>query len=176
MRAPLICLLLAAAGAFAVEPLAIGAAVPPLAVSTLDGAATTLASLRGEGPLLLMSWCSSCHSCRGAEGPFDALAARHRGSVPMYALAANPAESVEKVHARQQTGRLAFPVALDRDGAAADALGITCTTTAILIAADGTLAYRGPLTAAQTQEALQAVIEARRPAVAEVEQRGCPLR
>ena len=163
-------------GAMAAEPLAIGGSAPALAVTALDGTANSVATLRGGGPLLLMSWCSSCHSCRRAEKPFDAMVERYRGRVPAYALAANPAETPALVTARQQASELSFPVVLDRGGAAADALGITCTTTAVILDAAGMLAYRGPLSDPATVAALDAVIAGKQPAVAEVEQSGCPLR
>lgn len=163
-------------GALAGEPVAVGGAAPALAVTAVDGTATSVAALRGEGPLVLMSWCSSCHSCRRAEKPFDDLVERYRGRVTGYALAANPAETAARIEARQQASALSFPVVVDRDGAAAGALGITCTTTVIVLDAAGALAYRGPMGNPATVAAIDAVLAGRRPEVAEVEQAGCPLR
>lgn len=164
------------ASAAAADPVAIGGALPALPVVTVDGASTTLAALRGERPLMLMTWCSSCYSCRGAEKAFDALVGKYKGRVPAYALAANPAETPALAQARQQESAISFPVVLDQDGAAADALGITCTTTVIVVDAKGAIAYRGPFAHAGTEAALTAVLDGKQPAIAEVEQFGCPLR
>ena len=171
-----LCLLMAAPAA---ETLAPGDAMPALPVVGLDGTATTLGRLRGEGPLVLMVWCSACHSCRGAEGAFDALASDVAGKIPVYALASNPKETADAVRARQKESKLTFPVVLDRDAAAADAFGVTCTTTVLVIAKDGTLAYRGPLQRdgkAHARDAITAVLADRLPAVRDVDQQGCPVR
>jgi peroxiredoxin len=175
----LLILLGSATGLAAVEAIAPGSPVPPLTLTTLDGAATSVAALRGEGPLVLMAWCSSCHSCRGAEGAFDRFAREYRGTVPIYALASNPTETVAAVRTRQQQGQLEFPVLLDASGALADACGVTRTTTALVIAADGTLAYRGPFAqddTAYAAEALHAVLAGGQPAQPELPQQGCPIR
>lgn len=175
MRALLPLLLIATVTA--ADPVAIGGAVPDLPVVRLDGTATSLGALRGETPLVLMAWCSSCHSCRMAEAGFDAFAAAHPGWV--LALAANPAETAGLVRARQEASAVRFPVVLDRAAAAADALGVHATTTVLVIAGDGTLAYRGPFRSGGRElaaEALAAVQRGARPAQAEVEQVGCPIR
>jgi thiol-disulfide isomerase/thioredoxin len=181
MRANLLVILLVATGiAGAAEPVAPGDPVPPGALTTLAGEATDVRVLRGEGPLVLMSWCSSCHSCRGAEGDFDRFAARYRGRAAVYALASNPRETVVAVRDRQATGGLSFPVVLDPAGAFADALAVTCTTTALVIARDGTLAYRGPFAGrggdGGAEAALREVLAGHRPSVREREQVGCPVR
>lgn len=163
----------------AAEPLAPGAAMPALPVAALDGTATTLAKIRGKGPLVLMAWCSSCHSCREAEGPFNRLATECAGKIPVYALASNPKETADAVRARQTQSGVTFPVVLDRDGAVADAFGVTCTTTVLVIAKDGTLAYRGPLQLGgktHARNALKDVIAGKLPAVRDIEQQGCPIR
>lgn len=163
----------------AAEPLAPGGAMPALPVAALDGTATTLAQIRGQGPLVLMAWCSSCHSCRGAEGNFNRLAADCAGKIPVYALASNPKDTADTVRARQTQSGVTFPVVLDRDGAVADAFGVTCTTTVLVIAKDGTLAYRGPLQLGGktlARDALRNIVAGKSPAVRDIEQQGCPIR
>jgi peroxiredoxin len=177
--ASLLLLALLATRTAASAALAPGAQVPPLPVTTLDGTATSLTDLRGNRPLVLMVWCSSCSSCRGAEADFDRLATECRDKVPVYALASNPRETADAVRARQAQSAVSFPVVLDRDAVAADALGVTCTTTVLVIAKDGRLAYRGPLGQGgkgSARQALRDVIAGKRVANPDVAQIGCPVR
>ncbi len=161
------------------EPITPGHKVPTLTVQSLDGTETTLEALRGKRPLVLMVWCSTCESCRGMEARFDALAKECGERVAVYGLGSNPNETAEKVRARQLGSKVSFPVVIDRDGAGAAAFGVTCTTTALVIAPDGTLAYKGLFEGNGKQyarEALRAVLAGKTPTTRETAQSGCPIR
>jgi peroxiredoxin len=172
-----ICLLLARAGA--AEGVVPGDQVPDLAVTTLSGERTSLHALRGERPLVLIVWCSTCHSCRAIEDGFDRFALAYGDRAAVYALASNPRETADAVRDRQRQSHLSFPVVIDPDGAAAAFFHVTATTTALVIAADGTLAYRGQFADKDqpfAQAALDALLAGGRPEQGERPQWGCPVR
>jgi len=92
-------------------------ATPPLRLDDLDGRPLDLASLAGKA-VLLNFWASWCEPCR-AEMPSLERLARRREADGLLVLAVNFKESVPTVRRFLERTPLAFPVVLDRDGAAA---------------------------------------------------------
>lgn len=159
----------------------IGDAVPDFAMIDGSGKSVTLAAWReahAGQPVALVFWCSTCHSCRNAERAVEALAKEVAGKAGVALLAANRAETVESAASFVRGTKLELPVLLQNTGEARRVFGVDATTTAIVIGADGRLAYRGAFARgdqAAARDALTAVIAGKAPAVAETPQLGCPM-
>jgi len=130
------------------RPLSVGDRVPDFEV-TLDGRSWKLSELREnrdmtlDGTLVLMFWCSFCHSCRDMEQELNRLARQYRGKAGVIALDASAGETRESVAAFAKENELTMPIALNANGSVADIFGVNATTTTAVIDSTGTLRYLG---------------------------------
>ena len=130
------------------RPLSVGDRVPDFEV-TLDGRTWKLSELREnrdltlDGTLVLMFWCSFCHSCRDMEQELNRLARQYRGKAGVIALDASAGETRQSVAAFAKENELTMPIALNANGSVADIFGVNATTTTAVIDSTGTLRYLG---------------------------------
>jgi len=113
--------------------------VPPLRLSTLDGAAWSLAD-EHDHTLLLNFWASWCEPCRAEMPSLAALAERERKH-GLRVIAANYRESVDTVRGFLASSPIALDVALDSNGAAAKALDVHAFPSTVAIARDGRIRF-----------------------------------
>ena len=110
---------------------------PDITLLTIDGAELPLASLRGK-PLLLTFWATSCPGCI-KEMPH--LIELYKELSPQGLEIIGIAMRYDKpshVLSMRKARKIPYPVALDIDGAAAQAFGnVRLTPTSFLIAPDG---------------------------------------
>ncbi|MEW6279075.1 MAG: redoxin domain-containing protein [Candidatus Eremiobacterota bacterium] len=125
-------------------PVIAGEAVPDFTFTDLRGNPRTLSQLQsGSRPLMLVFWCSTCHSCRDAEARVDELRREFAGKADVVAVDANRGESPEAVQAALDRKSLAFPVVFDSQGRLADHFGIKATTSTLLLDGQRNLRYLG---------------------------------
>ncbi len=113
----------------------VGEVLPALELHELDGRPRDSASvLAGDRPTLLVLWNPGCGFCRSMERDLASRAARLGEADPRIVLLSTGSE--------QEIAALGFdfPVFQDRRGAAVRRLGARGTPSALLVAADGTLA------------------------------------
>lgn len=115
----------------------IGQPAPDFALSDLDGAATSLSSLRGQ-PVLLYFWATWCHHCNKSLPELMEVEARHREN-GLHVLAVNILESPEKVAAYVARENIDLPVLLDARAHVSQVYLIRATPTYVLIDRDGIL-------------------------------------
>jgi thiol-disulfide isomerase/thioredoxin len=159
--------------------------VPNFSVTDLDGNSVCLADLRGGAPpgngkvIVLSFWCSFCGSCRGVEGPLDALRKRYEGQAKVIALDASAGETAEMVRAFTAKKSLGLTVLLDPSGRTADLFGVDVTTTTAVIDGAGKLRYFGRFADQEhsyAEEALRAVLAGKEVEIKSTPYQGCPIR
>jgi len=123
--------------------------VPDVSVRTLDGKGVSLSELRKDakrtktGVVVLMFWCTTCHSCRDVEELLAKLSKEYEGEAAVFALTANANEAAQDVIAFLKKKGLELPVVLDPGGGTADLFGVRRTTTTVVIDGNGVLRYCG---------------------------------
>lgn len=112
-----------------------GKAVPPFALTDLDGKTWSLAALKGQ-PVLLNFWASWCEPCRSEMPSLELLATRHERA-GMVVLAVNSKEAASVVKRFLDVQPLTLPILLDRDGATTAAWTPGVFPTTVLIDRQG---------------------------------------
>ncbi|SFM23088.1 Peroxiredoxin [Ectothiorhodospira mobilis] len=119
-----------------------GRAMPAVTLPTLEGDPLDLGGLRGR-PLLITFWASDCSSCLEEIPHLNALHRDYgqRGvEVIGIAMHYDPAKEVARTAERRG---IAYTVALDRKGDAAEAFGnVQLTPTTFLISPKGRIVYQ----------------------------------
>ena len=116
--------------------------IPEITLLTIDGEKLELANLRGK-PLLLTFWATSCYLCL-KEIPhlielYDELSPQ---GLEIIGIAMSYDKPSNVLSMRKARG-IPYPVALDIDGAAAQAFGnIRLTPTSFLVAPDGRIVFQ----------------------------------
>ncbi len=114
---------------------------PPLSVTTLQGKSINLASLQGR-PVLVTFWATTCPGCI-KEMPhlielYKELGPRGLEIIGI-AMEYDPEDQVRTMVAQKQ---VPYPIALDKDGSAAQAFGgISLTPSTFLIDPKGRIVY-----------------------------------
>lgn len=121
----------------------VGQAVPNFTLSTLSGEGRTLRQIAPGKPLVLVTWCSTCPSCRAVEGEIDRLATDFSGKAVVLAVDSNRPDTRESIQAALRRKSLKFPVYLDRAGKLIEHYDIKCTTSTLVVDAQGRLRYFG---------------------------------
>ena len=116
----------------------VGSMAPDFTLPTLDGASVRLSELKGK-PVLVNFWATWCKPCV-KEIPYFQAAFEERGKA-MEFIAANLGEDVEKVKEFAQDKGMTFTVALDKDGAVAEAYNIRYIPTTFLIDKQGVIRH-----------------------------------
>lgn len=141
----------------------VGAALPELAVSTVEGTATSLASLRGR-PTLVNIWATWCEPCRHELPELVKLHERYRDrGLQMIALSIDREKPATDVTAFARRYGLTFPVWIDKDDRAASLLDARTLPVTLLVDATGTIRWRrdGTISAddAELARVLQALLD-----------------
>jgi thiol-disulfide isomerase/thioredoxin len=114
--------------------------VPRLALPLLAGGQWSLAAEKGH-PLLLNFWATWCEPCR-EELPALAALPAEPGLAGLKLLTVNSRDTRAKAERFVAEQRMALPVLLDEDGAAAKALDIHIFPTTLLVRRDGRILGR----------------------------------
>ena len=115
--------------------------IPEITLLTIDGETLALANLRGK-PLLLTFWATTCPACR-KDMPhlielYDELSPQGLEIIGIAMSYDKPSHVLSMRNARN----IPYPVALDIDGAAAQAFGnVRLTPTSFLVAPDGRIVF-----------------------------------
>jgi thiol-disulfide isomerase/thioredoxin len=112
-----------------------GHPTPALQLPSLDGPNWSLASAKGK-PVLLNFWASWCPPCRDEMPSLELLATRHEAQ-GLQVLAINFRETDAAVRRFIADSAFSLPVLRDRDGAAAQAMGVRTFPTTVAIARSG---------------------------------------
>jgi cytochrome c biogenesis protein CcmG/thiol:disulfide interchange protein DsbE len=133
----------------------LGKPAPNLVVQGLDGAPSSLASLRGR-PVVLNFWASWCAPCRQEEEPLKAAAQRLEGRVAF--LGVDFRDSPAAARAAQERARYPYPVGPAVDGIPAP-YGVTAPPETFFLDSQGVVVARfvGPLDASLIDRYLQLV-------------------
>lgn len=113
----------------------IGEPAPPLKVAKLGGGEVDLAALRGK-PVWVVFMATWCPSCVDEFPIMNGFAARYAAD-GLVVVAVDLQEPEDRVQAFVDQFQLVFPVALDPDGAAADAWGVLVPPIHFWIDAEG---------------------------------------
>ncbi len=182
--------------ALAMGPLAIGAKAPAGVAATkmknVDGKSVSIADVTGKAGTLVVFTCNHCPWAKGWERRMADLgntyAKKKLGVV--WINANDPGPNEEDSYAGTQTRAkelgLAFPYVIDETSAVAKAFGASVTPEAFLFDARGKLAYHGTIDDNRKepdkvekrylQDALDAVVAGKVPAVAETKSLGCGIK
>jgi len=156
---------------------------PDFELSDLQGVPQTLSGQRGR-IVIVNFWSAECpHSERTDRYLVDLLEG-WQGQVAMFSIAANRSESVPVVAETAKTRRLPR-VLIDAEHIVADLYEAMTTPHAFLVDREGTLRYRGAVdniafrqrqaTRFFLQEAVEALLQGRLPAVNETPAYGCVI-
>ncbi len=138
----------------------------------LEGNSHSVAQLAaGQKALVLVVWCSRCHSCRNVERE---LATFSREGVRLCAVDPHPADSAERLRSFLSDQELALEVLLDPDQSFLDVFRIGRTTTALVFDQTGRLRYLGPFKEF-AGPAVEDVLAGREVKVSTRPQQGCPI-
>ncbi len=125
-------------------------AVPPtlaFTAKTLDGADFDAASLAGK-PVVLWFWAPWCPTCRAAGPHVAQTAARYAGRVSVVGVAGLSDDTASMRQFVAATNTAGFVHLSDGAGSVWKRFRVATQDTYVLIAADGSLNYTGPLGAA----------------------------
>ncbi len=111
--------------------------VPDFALPKLGGGTITLSEFRGKKPVVVDFWASWCPNCRRDMPKLNGFYEKYKDKVEV--IGVNLQESEPTVEKFVTAKGIAFPIALDPSGQAANAFGIQYTNTHFLIAKDGNL-------------------------------------
>ncbi|MCS7080071.1 MAG: redoxin family protein [Chloracidobacterium sp.] len=150
---------------------AIGAQVPEVVFKGLDGRVVRLSDYRGK-VVVLVAVGTRCPCVEAYRARLNALAQEYAArQVVFIGFNPNANESRTEVAMRQKSKPFVFPVVIDENQQATDALGATCMTECFLVDAQGRLQYHGRIddntyhpervTTHLLRDALEAVLEGR---------------
>ena len=98
----------------------------------------------GTEAVVLVTWCSTCGSCRDTERDLAAFAKAQAPKVRLYCLAPHPGDSPERIRKFLLGQGLELEVLRDPNQAMVKGLKIDRTTTALVYDKSGKLRYFGP--------------------------------
>jgi peroxiredoxin len=156
----------------------------------VDGKKHSLADLAGQDVVVLAFICNSCPAAVDYEDRIIALAKKYgngRGKVAVIAVNVNtiPADRLDKMQDRAKAKNFPFPYLYDESQKIARDYGASYTPEFFVLDRERRIAYcgalddRSPPAAANrhyVDEAIRAVLDGRRPEVAETLARGCMIR
>ncbi|MFO7157132.1 MAG: redoxin family protein [Pseudomonadota bacterium] len=147
----------------------------------------SLAEIRGDRPLLVVTFFSATCPCQRAHDVrLLELADAFGDRVAFVSVDSNVQASVEVARREKSRRRYPFPILVDAEGVLADALGARFATYSIVIDAEGRVRYAGgidddrnrlrPDARLYLRDALVALLDGREPDLARTKVFGCFLR
>ena len=156
---------------------------PEFELPDLDGALHHLHDTRGK-IVIVNFWSCECPHAERTDRAIMAMFVQWSEEVVLLPIAANRIESVEAMAEAARTRRLPL-VLIDRDDAVADLYEAQTTPHVVVIDREGTLRYRGAVdnvtfslrkpTRFFLDEAVEALLDRRLPALAETPAYGCAI-
>jgi peroxiredoxin len=156
---------------------------PDFSLPDLDGRVQRLGDYRGK-IVIVNFWSCECPHSERSDRTIMARVVRWRADVVMLAIAANRNESAEAVSLAVRARRLPV-VLIDADQAVADAYQAQTTPHVFVVDREGVLRYRGAVddvtfrqrspTRHFLDEAVEALLAGRLPALAETPAYGCTI-
>jgi thiol-disulfide isomerase/thioredoxin len=136
--------------------------------------------------VVLAFWSFKCPVALGYAPRLAALSEKYGNRVVVLGVNSNVNESPLEIQRNAANLRLPFPVLVDRDSGLAEKVGATHAPSIFVLDAGGVLRYRGALDnnkrpgeqgrTAYAEEAVDALLAGRAPAVAESKEFGCTLK
>lgn len=135
----------------------VGFLAPEIVLTSLDGQAMSLSSLRGQVVLVNM-WATWCGPCRSEMPAINRIYRSYRAA-GLSVLAVNATSQDSEASARSfvQSQGLVFPVLLDRDGSASSAYHLRSLPTSYFVGRDGVI--REIVVGSMTEAMLEARIK-----------------
>jgi thiol-disulfide isomerase/thioredoxin len=152
----------------------VGKPVPPVHFEMLDGTRVELVSLIGQKPIYLKFWATWCVPCREQMPHMDRTWRAHEDELAVFAVDLGIADPIEDVRAYVAKEKLGLPVAIDRDGSAAEQLQVNVTPQHIVVDRAGIVRHVGHALTPELERAIAAVIAEPAPAAAPVAARAAP--
>lgn len=137
-------------------PVQIGAPLPDVALTGLDGAPVSLASLRGR-PLVLSFFARWCEPCREEYPLLSRLAREHGERIRVVGVSLDEVP-LSAVAAHARTHQLAYTVLHDGRAASAGPFGVPPIPATFVFDADGALVWRHAGSGAELLRELPAVV------------------
>jgi len=163
----------------------IGATVPDLTLTDLDGSPRSLRALEKGQATVLLFISSLCPISNEYVGRMSELAGDFAGRATIVGINSNRNENAEEARKHAEEFRLGFPVFKDPGSVLADRFGITVTPQAIVLDRHHRLHYRGRIddsqkvarvTRSDLRLALEAALRDRLAPVAETKAFGCTIK
>jgi peroxiredoxin len=171
--------------------LELGTPVPPFALEDTGGSTVSSADFAGR-PLLVMFLCNHCPFVKHVRDELARIGREYGARAGIVAVMSNdveryPADSPEAMRREREEAGWTFPYLYDPTQEVARAYRAACTPDFYLFDAAHRLAYRGrlddsrphadrPVTGRDLRDALDAVLEGRRPAAEQAPSIGCNIK
>jgi len=164
----------------------LGSKIAGVQLEDSAGVAHTLDEYAGK-IVVLAFWSFKCPVALGHAPHIGALVEKYgKRGIVVLGINSNTNESALEIKRNAANLNLPFPVFQDRDGVLADKVGATHAPSVFILDRSGVLRYRGALDnnkrpgesgrTAFAEEAVEALLEGRAPAVAESKEVGCTLK
>jgi thiol-disulfide isomerase/thioredoxin len=123
--------------------IAVGAAAPGAAVTTLDGASVDLSSYIGKAPVVLEFWATWCPLCKQLEPAMSAARQKYAGRVTFVSVGVPNSQSPEGQKAFAAAHGMKGVLVFDRDSRAVKAYAAPHTSYVVAIDKAGKVVYTG---------------------------------
>ena len=137
----------------------VGHRAPPASFELLDGTRVELAQLLGRQPIYLKFWATWCEPCREQMPHTAATWQAHRDRLAVFAVDVGISDPIENVRAFVAEHKLALPVAIDRDGSAAEQFHLNVTPQHVVIDRAGVVRHVGHAITPELERTIAAVVD-----------------
>ena len=139
--------------------LTISAGAQPLSFRTLDGKTVSQDELAKGGPLILVTWCAECPSCRLVEKNIDRLSRDYRDRANVVVVDVNAHDTESSINKWLGANKLKFNVVIDEPGGLVERYKVLTTTTTFIFDKAGQLRYSGNFQTKEDETARQALTQ-----------------
>jgi thiol-disulfide isomerase/thioredoxin len=136
----------------------VGHPAPAVTLERLDGSRVELASLIGRQPIYLKFWATWCVPCRAQMPHLEATFRAHGDQLAVFAVDVGVDDPIDGVRAWVASNQLAVPVAIDRDGSAAEQFHLSVTPQHVLIDRAGIVRFVGHAVTPELERALAGLV------------------